>query len=81
MPYKSIWEERGLLTRWWGSATTAELIQMQERGHASPEFDCARYSIHDFCECDHFACYHEEIQHSAAIDGAAGRANRDIKIV
>lgn len=54
---------------------------MQERGHASPEFDCARYSIHDFSECDHFACDHEEIQHSAAIDGAAGRANRDSKIV
>lgn len=80
MPYKSVWEERGLLTRWRGNATTAELIQMQERGHASPNFDFARYSIHDFSECEHFACDLEEIQYSAALDGAAAIANPNIKI-
>lgn len=53
---------------------------MQEQGHASPEFDFARYSIHDFSECDHFACDQNEIQYSSALDGAAAILNPNIKI-
>ncbi len=53
---------------------------MQEQGHADPGFDHVRYSIHDFSECDHFAVSQSDIQYSAAIDGAASRMNRTIKI-
>lgn len=80
MPYKTIQEEHGLLTKWWGHATTSELIQMQEQAHASPEFDRNRYSIHDFGECNHFDCFPGDIDFSAAIDGAASISNPKIKI-
>ena len=34
MPYKTIQEEHGVLTKWWGDASTSELIHMQEKVHA-----------------------------------------------
>lgn len=53
---------------------------MQEQAHATPVFDFARYSIHDFSECEHFALDHNDIQYSAALDGAAAMANPNIRI-
>jgi hypothetical protein len=80
MPYKTTIEDHGLLTQWWGRVTIAELIRMQEEGHAHPDFDAIRYSIHDFSACDHLAYEQGGVEYSAAIDGAAGRSNAHIKI-
>jgi hypothetical protein len=80
MPYKIMLEKHGLLTKWLGRATTSELIRMQEEAHAHPTFDSFRYSIHDFGECEHFAYDQGEVEYSAAIDGAASKTNRNIKI-
>ncbi len=80
MPYKIIPEEKGLLTKWWGQATSSEIVQMQEQGHARPDYDRLHYSIHDFSECDHFACNQSDIEYSAALDGAASKTNKQILI-
>lgn len=69
-----------MLTRWSGQCTADEMIQLQEQAHVDPGFDHRRYSIHAFSECDHYAVSQSDIQYSAAIDGAASRTNRKIKV-
>jgi hypothetical protein len=80
MPYKLIPENSGLLIKWWGSATSSEMIRLQEEGHARPDFDNLHYSIHDFSECDHIVSSKEDLQYSAAIDRAASLSNKNILI-
>lgn len=80
MPYTTTLEAHGLLTEWRGHATNAEMVQMQEQVHRHPKFDVVRYSIHDFSKCDSFAPDNDDVEFSAAIDGAASTTSRLIKI-
>ena len=80
MPYKTIQEEHGVLTKWWGDASTSELIHMQEKVHAMPDFDIFFYSIHDFSQCDHFASKQNEVEYASALDAAAFLTNPKFKI-
>ncbi|MEY4752078.1 MAG: hypothetical protein RIQ60_4292 [Pseudomonadota bacterium] len=81
MPCKTIWEPQGLLTEWWGNATNAEMVAMQEQVHRHPLFDATvRYSIHDFSRCDSFSPSQPEVEYSAAIDGAASKSSKKLKI-
>lgn len=80
MPYKTAWESHGLLTEWHGHSTNAEMVQMQEQVHCHPNFDNVRYSIHDFSKCESFAPCNFDIEFSAAIDGAASRTSKLLKI-
>lgn len=80
MPFKTIWESHGLLTEWRGHSTNAEMVQMQEQVHCHPNFDTVRYSIHDFSKCESFAPSSYDVEFSAAIDGAASRTSKLLKI-
>lgn len=80
MPYKITHEKHGALTKWWGDASTLELIQMQEQLHAHPDFDRMHYSLHDLAECVRFASKQDEVAYSAAIDGAASISNAKLRI-
>jgi hypothetical protein len=80
MPYSITLEKYGFFTKWYGTATTAEVIQMQEQAHADPKFDFIHYSIHDFSECDALAYEQGSFDYIAAIDAAASQSNSLIKI-
>lgn len=80
MPFKTTWESHGLLTEWQGHATNAEMVLMQEQVHCHPNFDAVRYSIHDFSKCESFAPSVYDVEFSAAIDGAASRTNKLLRI-
>jgi hypothetical protein len=80
MPYKIIPEQNGLLTKWWGTVTSSEMIRMQEQVHALPDFAHLNYSIHDFSECNHFTYSENDVEYSAAIDGEAAKTNNQILI-
>jgi hypothetical protein len=80
MPYKTTWEPHGLLTEWQGHSTNAEMVQMQEQVHCHPDFDSVRYSIHDFSNCESFAPSDPDVEFSAAIDGAASRTSKLLRI-
>lgn len=69
-----------MLTEWWGHSTNAEMIQMQERVHCHPSADSIRYSIHDFSKCQIFEPNSCDSEYSAAIDGAASRTSKIVKI-
>jgi hypothetical protein len=80
MPHLTILEEHGFFTKWSGTITVAELIQMQEQAHADPRFDSIHYSIHDFSECNALVFDQSGIEYMAAIDAAASKSNDQIKI-
>lgn len=80
MPYIITQEKHGLLTEWWGDASTLELIQMQERLHAHPDFKIMHYSLHDLTNCARFTSKEDESVYSAAIDGAASITNAKLRI-
>lgn len=80
MPYKTIWENNGAFTKWWGHSTSAELVEFLQRGQATPDFERIRYSIHDFSECESFSHDKCELEFVAALDGAGERTNPRIKI-
>lgn len=80
MPYKTTRESHGFLTVWWGNSTNAEMVQMQEQVHRHPDFDTARYSIHDFSQCENFEPRGYDAEFSAAIDGAASKRSNLLKI-
>lgn len=80
MPYKTTRESHGLLTKWWGHSTNTEMVQMQEQVHSHPDFDAVRYSVHDFSSCESFAPSDSDVEFSAAIDGAASKSSKLIKI-
>jgi hypothetical protein len=80
MPFKTTREPHGLLTDWWGHSTNAEMVQMQEKAHCHPDFNSVRYSIHDFSKCENFEPSSCDVEFSAAIDGAASRTSKRLKI-
>ena len=80
MPYSTTLEKHGFFTKWCGTVTTAEVIQMQEQAHAAPRFDFIHYSIHDFSECDALVYEQDSFDYIAAIDAAASKSNSLIKI-
>lgn len=45
-----------------------------------PDYDAARYSIHDFTQCESFAPSSADVEFSAAIDGVASRSSKRLKI-
>lgn len=80
MPYQITFEKQGLLVRWWGQATTAELIHVQEQAHVHAAFETFHHAIHDFRECEHFVYVQSDIEYSAALDRAASMTNENIRI-
>ena len=53
---------------------------MQEQAHANPNYDRYHYSVHDFSQCLEFSCDLADMEYSAAIDAAAARTNRRVKV-
>ena len=80
MPYKTTREPHGLLTEWSGHSTNAEMVQMQEQVHRRADFDSVRYSIHDFSKCESFVPSDYDVEFSAAIDAAASKTSKFLKI-
>jgi hypothetical protein len=56
------------------------MVQMQEQVHCDPDFDTVRYSIHDFSQCQSFEPSNDDVEFSAAIDGAASKTSKLLNI-
>lgn len=80
MPYKIIWETNSTLTTWSGDTTGEELLAFVTELHANPHFDSVRYSLHDFTACTGVTYSLDSIETVAALDGAAGMSNSQIKV-
>ena len=60
--------------------TGEELLAFVTELHANPHFDSVKYSLHDFTACKGATYSLDSIEIVAALDGAAGMSNPQIKV-
>lgn len=80
MPYDITWEEKGVLRRYFGHLSGAELIRAVVEVEADPRFDSIRYVLNDFLDVDSIAVSDEDIMEISALDGAAQLSNPRIRV-
>jgi hypothetical protein len=80
MPYEHIWEPDGVVRRFWGHVTSAEIAGSAEHVEADCRFDDLHYVINDFSDCISVDMPDAIIEEIAAKDGAAANSNSRIRI-
>lgn len=81
MSYEMIWEDRGLLRRFFGESSDLEVYESVQRTHASERFDEIRYVIVDLSEIKKFTLNSaDNIEEIAAIDAASALSNPMMRI-
>jgi hypothetical protein len=80
MPYEIVWENKGVLKRYFGRMTGKELLQGVNDICGSVRFDEIEYVIYDFLNCKSLAVSDVEAVEAAAIEDAAHFSNPRIRI-
>ncbi len=80
MSYELTWEPKGVLKRYFGHVTCAEVLAAGVQSQGDPRFDQYRYAINDFLDCTEFVIDHDVLEEIAAYAGAAEQSNSNIKI-
>jgi hypothetical protein len=82
MPHENIWEERGVLKRFWGHLSGVELAASAEEVAASPHFDNLRYIINDFLALDgHARLDQRTLDALASVRFGSMATNPNIRVV
>lgn len=82
MPHENTWENRGVLKRFWGHLSGAELAASATEVAANPRFDDLRYIINDFLGIDgHSGLDAEAIEAIAAVRYGSMATNPRIRVV
>lgn len=80
MSYELTWEPKGVVKRYFGHVTCAEVLSAGIQSQSDPRFDQYRYAINDFLDCTEFENDREVLEEIAAYAGAAELSNKNIKI-
>jgi hypothetical protein len=80
MSYEIVWENKGVLKRYFGCMTGKELLQGVYDICGSVRFDEIEYVIYDFLNCKSLAVSDVEAIEAAAIEDAAHYSNPKIRI-
>ncbi len=80
MSYELNWEPTGVVKRYFGHVTCAEVLAAGIQSQRDPRFDEFRYAINDFLDCTKFEMDLKVMEEIAAYAGAAERSNKNIKI-
>ena len=80
MPYKLIWEHRGVIKHFSGFVTGPEIFQAGMDAEGDSRFDDYRYAINDFLDCTGSSISPDLVDEVAAVDLVAARVNRKIRI-
>lgn len=80
MPYTHTWESRGIVCRFWGHVTAAEVAESVDNIQGDFRFDALRYVLNDFSDCASVDMPRAKLEEIAAKDGAAARTNSGIRI-
>jgi hypothetical protein len=78
--FEHIWEDRGLVRRFYGHVTFDELAKSAILGQQDSRFDTMRYVINDFRECSSVDVPPHAIEEIAATDAGAAMTNDRIRI-
>lgn len=68
MSYEAIWEPHGVLKRYWGHVSNADLAASSRELYSDPRFDEVKFVINDFT-----AVVSHSIDEDALLDYVAGR--------
>jgi hypothetical protein len=80
MSYELTWEPKGVVKRYFGHVTCAEVLAASNQSQSDPRFDEYRYAINDFLDCSEFVTDPALLEELAAYAGAAEESNSNIKI-
>jgi hypothetical protein len=80
MSYELNWEPRGVVKRYFGLVTSAEVLTAGIQSQADQRFDQYRYAINDFLDCTEFVNDPVALEEVAAFAGAAEQSNPNISI-
>ncbi len=54
MSYELIWEQQGVLKRFYGRSSVLEVFHANVEGERDERFDSLRYAINDLLDCTEF---------------------------
>lgn len=80
MSYELLWERKGVVKRYFGHVTCAEVFAAGIQSQSDHRFDQNRYAISDFLDCTEFVNDPAMLEEIAAYAGAAEHTNKNIKI-
>ena len=75
MPYELIWEDRGVVSRYWGDVTYDELVQTNLERNLDPSFERSEYDLAIFSESVVFKLSASNLRALAASDAGASKRN------
>ena len=80
MGYEVIWERKGVVKRFFGHITSADMIKPVIATEADPRFDDLRYVINDFMDVSSVSVSPSTVDEISAVDSAAAMSNPNIRI-
>ncbi len=80
MSYEITWEPFGVVKRFYGCLTGDDLKQSGMKLHGDERFDVIKYVINDFLGVEDVSVTEDDIEEINAIDNAASRSNRKLKL-
>jgi len=80
MSYELVWEPKGVVKRFFGHVTAKELFRAATDVEGDERFDQLRYVINDFLGITGFSFSSSHVDELAAIDHAAAKTNKRIKL-
>ena len=80
MPYEQIWEDRGLLFRFWDVVTDDELRQCNLEALSDPKFESIEYELAVFSDSVKFEASSETVRLVAQMDAGATKRNPKILV-
>ncbi len=78
MPYELIWEDHGVVFRFWDVITDDELVQSNLDVYSDPRFEKIEYELAIFQDSVTFAASAETVRHVAQLDAKASKKNSGI---
>ncbi len=80
MSYESIWEDRGLVTRFRDEVTEDVLNHSALEAFADPRFENIEYWISDLSDISGFPASSQSVRRTADLDKMASKRNPDLKV-
>lgn len=80
MSYEIIWEPRGVVKRYFGHVTSADMVQSVTDVEGNPRFDDLRYVINDFLAIDDISSSQKDVDDISVLDKGASFTNPQIRI-
>lgn len=80
MPYKTIWEKKGICWQHSGVVTSQEIYDANNEFYSDPRSDLVKYQIVDCANIDGFVLEDTAMKKMAAFDAAASKAIHGVKV-